>query len=61
MVPQILSSFMFPFYLLAYPEIVMCLADTIKKFELWRSCLRGTPHSGSPKFCEIFSFHIYLF
>ena len=26
LVPQILSDFMCPFYLLAYPEIVMCLA-----------------------------------
>ena len=31
-----LSNFIFRSYLLLYPEIVMCLAYTSKKFEFWR-------------------------
>ena len=38
-----LSNFIFPSYLLVYPEIVMCLAYTSKKCEFWRPHLRGTP------------------
>ena len=61
-VPQILSSLIFPSYLLGYPEILMCLAYTVKKFEFWRPCLRGTLHCRTLKFCQILYFlHIYLF
>ena len=38
---ELLSNLIFPSYLLAYPEIVICLAYTIKKFEFWRPRLRG--------------------
>ena len=41
--PQVLSNMIFPSYLLVYPEIVMYLAYTIKKFEFWHPRLRGHP------------------
>ena len=46
---QILLNFIFPLYLLAYPEIVMCQAYTNKKFEIWHPRLRGSSHCGTPK------------
>ena len=49
-----LSNFIFPSYLLVYPEIVMCLANTSKKCEFWRPHLRGTPIVVLPNF--IFSY-----
>ena len=56
--PQILSNFIFPSYLLAYPENLMCLAETIKKFGFWRPRLRGNPYCGSPNFVK---FYIFIF
>ena len=38
-----LSNFIFPSYLLVYPEIAMCLAYTSKKCEFWHPYLRGIP------------------
>ena len=39
----------------------MCLAETLKKFEVWRPHLRGTPHCGITKICHILSLtYIYL-
>ena len=37
-----LSNFIFPSYLLVYPEIVICLAYTSKKCEFWCPHMRGT-------------------
>ena len=52
--PQILSNLIFPSYLLAYPEIAMCLAYTSKKFKFWRLCLRGTPHRDTPNLVKFY-------
>ena len=38
------------FLIFAYPENLMRLAQTIKKFEFCRPGLRGTPNSGTAKF-----------
>ena len=46
--------------LVAYPEIVMCLAHTIKKIEVWCRRLRETPDCGPPKFCHIYLYKLYL-
>ena len=62
MVPHILSNLIFFLHLLAY-EILMCQAYTIKKFELLRLRLKGTPSLASfvepldfVKFCLSFTF-----
>ena len=57
--PQILSNFLKIF---AYLENFLCLAWKVKKFKFFSARrLRGTPHFGTPKFCQILSFlSIYL-
>ena len=55
LVPQILSSLIFPSYLLVYPKIVMCLDYTTIKFEVWHLCLRRTPHCSTLNFTNFFS------
>ena len=44
--------------LVAYPEIVMCLAHTIKKIEVWCRRLRETPHCGTTNFTK---FYLFIF
>ena len=55
---NVLSNFIFSSYLLVYPEIVMCLAYTSKKCELWGPHLRGTPIVVLPNFVK---FYLFIF
>ena len=56
--PNFVKFYLFMF---AYPENFMSLAQKVKKFKFWRPCLKGTPHSDTPKFCQILYFpYIYL-
>ena len=60
LVPQSLLNFIFSSYLPTLNFEVSCLNN--KKFELWRPGLRGTPHYGTPKVCQmLFFLHICLF
>ena len=57
--PQILLNLIFTSCLLAYPEIVMCLAYAIKKFEFWPPRLRGTPIEVSRNFVKFYLSFIF--
>ena len=46
--PQTFCQISFPSYLLEYPQIVICLAYTSKKCEIWRPHLRETPIMALP-------------
>ena len=51
-----LSNFIFLFYLLVHPEIVICQAYTSKKCEFWHPHLRGTPIVVLPNFVKFYLF-----
>ena len=56
-----LPNFIYPSYLLMYPEIVMCIAYTSKNCEFWRPHLRETLIVVLPSCFFILSFHTCLF
>ena len=47
------------FFIFAKPENFMYLASVVKKFEFWRSRLRGIPHFGNSKFCQTLSSFVF--
>ena len=60
-VPQILSNFIFSSYLLAYFEIVMCLAYTIKQFKFWHPRFGDLPLWYPQKFVNFYLFFIFTY